>query len=62
MNTEFMDAIYEADPRPPAWKDSASAASEDPVIAAILEFGDGGYPNLRTRSGHRLRGGSAWPR
>ena len=46
MNTDFMNAIYEADPRPPAWTDSATAASSDPVIKAILDFGDGGYPNL----------------
>ncbi len=46
MNTEFMDAIFAADPRPPAWSASADAASSDPIIAAILEFGDGGYPNL----------------
>lgn len=46
MNTQFMDSLYAADPRPPAWNDSATAASSDPVIAAILEFGDGGFPNL----------------
>jgi arabinogalactan oligomer/maltooligosaccharide transport system substrate-binding protein len=46
MNTEFMDSLYAADPRPPAWTESAEAASDDPIIAAVLEFGDGGYPNL----------------
>jgi arabinogalactan oligomer/maltooligosaccharide transport system substrate-binding protein len=46
MNTQFMDSLYNADPRPPAWIESANAASSDPVIAAILKFGDGGYPNL----------------
>jgi len=46
MNTEFMDALYAADPRPPAWTESAEAASSDPIIAAILEFGADGYPNL----------------
>ncbi len=46
MNTDFMNSLYEADPRPPAWNDSAEAASSDPIIAAILEFGTDGYPNL----------------
>ena len=46
MNTEFMDSLFNADPRPPAWNESATAASSDPIIAAILKFGDGGYPNL----------------
>jgi len=46
MNTEFMNQIFEADPRPPAWTESAEAAADDPIIKAILEFGDGGYPNL----------------
>lgn len=44
MNTAFMDEIYEADPRPPAWKESD--ASNDPIIKAILSYGEGGYPNL----------------
>jgi arabinogalactan oligomer/maltooligosaccharide transport system substrate-binding protein len=46
QNTEFMDAVFEADPRPPAWNDSAEAASADPVIKAILDFGSDGFPNL----------------
>lgn len=46
MNTEFMDSLYEADPRPPAWKESAAAAAADPVIAAFGEFGADGFPNL----------------
>jgi arabinogalactan oligomer/maltooligosaccharide transport system substrate-binding protein len=49
MNTEFMNAIYEADPRPPAWKDSD--ASSDPIVAAFLAYGEGGYPNLFPNSG-----------
>lgn len=46
MNTEFMDQVFAADPRPPAWKDSASAAAADPIIKAIGEFGADGFPNL----------------
>jgi len=46
MNTEFMNAVYEADPRPPAWNDSASVAASDPIIEAILNFGKDGFPNL----------------
>lgn len=46
MNTEFMDSLFAADPRPPAWSESAAAASSDPIISAILEFGQGGFPNL----------------
>jgi arabinogalactan oligomer/maltooligosaccharide transport system substrate-binding protein len=46
QNTEFMDAVFDADPRPPAWNDSAEAASADPVIKAILDFGSDGFPNL----------------
>jgi arabinogalactan oligomer/maltooligosaccharide transport system substrate-binding protein len=46
QNTEFMDAVFEADPRPPAWNESAEAASADPIIKAILDFGSEGFPNL----------------
>ena len=46
MNTEFMDAMYAADPRPPAWKDSLTTAKDDPIIKATSEYGEGGYPNL----------------
>lgn len=46
MNTEFMNSLFQADPRPPAWTESAEAASSDPIIKAVLEFGDGGYPSL----------------
>lgn len=48
LNTEFMNAIYEADPRPPAWTESD--ASSDPIISAILAYGEGGYPNLYPNS------------
>ena len=46
MNTEFMNSIYNADPRPPAWKDSASVAASDPIIKAVGEYGLNGFPNL----------------
>lgn len=46
MNTEFMSALFAADPRPPAWKESAEAAAEDPIIAAFGTFGADGFPNL----------------
>ena len=46
MNTEFMDSLFAADPRPPAWKDSAVAAASDPIIKAFGEFGADGFPNL----------------
>ncbi len=46
MNTQFMDAIFKADPRPPAWKASATAAASDPIIKAVQDYGQGGFPNL----------------
>lgn len=46
MNTEFMNSLFAADPRPPAWKESAAAAASDPIIKAFGEFGSGGFPNL----------------
>ena len=46
MNTDFMDGIFAADPRPPAWNDSAEKAKDDEIIAAVLKIGENGYPNL----------------
>jgi arabinogalactan oligomer/maltooligosaccharide transport system substrate-binding protein len=46
LNTEFMTSVFEADPRPPAWKDSLSAAQDDPIIKAVADFGADGFPNL----------------
>ncbi|MFI0432426.1 MAG: extracellular solute-binding protein [Candidatus Nanopelagicales bacterium] len=46
MNTEFMNSMFAADPRPPAWKDSQSQASNDPIIKAVTDFGAKGFPNL----------------
>lgn len=46
MNTEFMNDIFAADPRPPAWKASQAAAANDPVIKAVSDYGLNGFPNL----------------
>ncbi len=46
LNTEFMNSVFEADPRPPAWKDSLAAAEDDPIIKAVADFGADGFPNL----------------
>jgi len=44
MTTEFMDAIYAADPRPPAWTESAEKVSEDPIIKGFIDYGLQGIP------------------
>lgn len=46
MNTEFMTSIYEADPRPPAWIPAQAASANDPIMKAISDYGQGGFPNL----------------
>ena len=46
MTTAFMDSLFAADPRPPAWKESLKAADDDPIIKAVAEFGEDGFPNL----------------
>lgn len=46
MNTEFMNAIFQADPRPPAWIPSQSVVESDPVLKAVMAYGEGGFPNL----------------
>jgi arabinogalactan oligomer/maltooligosaccharide transport system substrate-binding protein len=43
MTTEFMDAMYAADPRPPAWTESADKIT-DPITAGFIEFGKQGIP------------------
>jgi arabinogalactan oligomer/maltooligosaccharide transport system substrate-binding protein len=43
MTTEFMDAIYAADPRPPAWTESAAKIT-DPITKGFIEFGLQGIP------------------
>ncbi|MGV1003915.1 MAG: sugar ABC transporter substrate-binding protein [Candidatus Nanopelagicales bacterium] len=43
--TEFMDAMYEANPRPPAWNETAERkAAADPNMAAFIEQGKVGIP------------------
>jgi arabinogalactan oligomer/maltooligosaccharide transport system substrate-binding protein len=44
QTTEFMDAMFAADPRPPAWVDSFNKASSDPFIKAFGEYGQNGLP------------------
>ncbi len=44
MTTEFMDAMYAADPRPPAWTESANKVSADPIVAGFIEYGLQGIP------------------
>jgi arabinogalactan oligomer/maltooligosaccharide transport system substrate-binding protein len=43
MSTEFMDAMYAADPRPPAWTESAGKIT-DPITQGFIEFGKQGIP------------------
>ncbi|MGB7979997.1 MAG: extracellular solute-binding protein [Candidatus Nanopelagicales bacterium] len=44
MTTEFMDAMYEADPRPPAWTASADKVSADPIVKGFIDYGKQGIP------------------
>ncbi len=43
MTTEFMDAMYAADPRPPAWTASADKIT-DPITRGFIEYGLQGIP------------------
>ena len=43
MTTEFMDAMYAADPRPPAWTASADKIT-DPITQGFIEYGKQGIP------------------
>ena len=43
MKTEFMDAMYTADPRPPAWTESADKIT-DPITQGFISFGKQGIP------------------
>ena len=44
MTDEFMTALYQADPRPPAWNAAAEAASSDPMTKGFIEVGKTGIP------------------
>lgn len=44
MTTEFMDAMYASDPRPPAWTESAEKVSSDPIVKGFLDYGAQGIP------------------
>lgn len=44
QTTEFMDAMFAVDPRPPAWKASFETAAADPIIKAFGEYGQQGIP------------------
>ena len=44
MTTEFMDAMFAADPRPSAWTESAQKEASDPIVAGFLEYGKNGIP------------------
>lgn len=44
QTTEFMDAMFAVDPRPPAWKESFEKAAADPFIKAFGEYGQQGIP------------------
>ncbi len=43
MTTEFMDEMYAADPRPPAWTESVAKIT-DPITKGFIEFGLQGIP------------------
>lgn len=44
MTTEFMDAMFAGDPRPPAWVESYQKAAADPIIKAFGDYGATGTP------------------
>jgi arabinogalactan oligomer / maltooligosaccharide transport system substrate-binding protein len=44
MTTEFMDAMYAADPRPPAWTESADKVATDPIVKGFIDYGLQGIP------------------
>ena len=44
LSTEFMDGMYEVDPRLPAWLETLEKASSDPIVAAFGEYGQQGIP------------------
>ncbi len=44
QTTQFMDAMFAVDPRPPAWKESFEKAAADPIVKAFGEYGQQGIP------------------
>ncbi len=44
MSDAFMDGMYAANPRPPAWIPSAEKVASDPVQAGFIEYGANAYP------------------
>jgi arabinogalactan oligomer/maltooligosaccharide transport system substrate-binding protein len=39
-----MDAMFEADPRPSAWTESATKEAANPVVKGFLDYGAQGIP------------------
>lgn len=44
MTTAWMDAMYEQNPRPPAWTESAAKAANDPLMKGFMDYGEQGTP------------------
>ena len=44
MTTEWMDAMYAQNPRPPAWIESADKAAADPNMKGFIDYGKQGVP------------------
>ncbi len=44
MTDAFMDAMFAANPRPPAWIPSAEKVASDPVMAGFIEYGATAFP------------------
>lgn len=42
--TEWMDAMYESNPRPPAWIASAEKAAADPLMKGFMDYGKVAVP------------------
>ena len=49
MNTDFMNSLFKADPRPPAWVPSQAQVANDPVLKAVMDYGRAGSRTCRTR-------------
>lgn len=44
MTTDFMDAMFAADPRPSAWTESATKEAADPIVKGFLDYAANGIP------------------